>query len=53
MLMPSPNHWTQRLPNDDDDEATKSAVVLTFMDRTLPHNVGTHLQLSRLANLGE
>ena len=20
MLRPSPNHWTQRLPNDDDDD---------------------------------
>ena len=25
MLRPSPNHGTQRLPNDDDDEVAKSS----------------------------
>ena len=28
MLSPSPNHGTQRLPNDDDDEEGKSAMQI-------------------------
>ena len=31
MLRPSPNHGTQRLPNDDDDEPTISLVQISYL----------------------
>ena len=30
MLRPSPNHGTQRLPNDDDDDDTKIAIFINI-----------------------
>ena len=38
MLRPSPNHWTQRLPNDDDDDI--GAISLVNVGMPIYYEIG-------------
>ena len=46
MLRPSPNHGTQRLPNDDDDEWVFWGAS-GFSDSLAPRASGCHSPMSR------
>ena len=43
MLRPSPNHGTQRLPNDDDDESSSRHSMLHVVQRDLNYIVNLSL----------
>ena len=48
MLRPSPNHGTQRLPNDDDDDESKHVNLNSFEKSYFGwRNVGTLPQICR------
>ena len=43
MLRPSPNHWTQRLPNDDDDDENRGRRWCSTAAGVSRQNSGQHI----------
>ena len=45
MLRPSPNHGTQRLPNDDDDDDDEAALNYNFRRRNMKYCANMHYSM--------